>query len=559
MYQPIIECVPNFSEGRDMEIIKKITDAIETVENVRLLDVDPGHATNRTVVTFVGHPDDVIEAAYRAIKKAGELIDMSKHKGEHPRMGATDVCPLIPISGITMEETARYAHKLGKRVGEELSIPVFMYESAATKPERKNLATIRAGEYEGFATKLKDSKWKPDYGAAVMNTQSGATAIGARDFLIAYNVNLNSTSERRANSVAFDVREVGRVKTNEKGKPVLDDNNEPIRIPGACKSVKAIGWYIEEYGISQISMNLTNVQDTPLHIAFEECCKSATARGMRVTGSELVGLVPKSVLVDAGKYFLEKQKLSVGVSEKELIHIAVRTLGLNELSPFDPDKKIIEYLLEDKSARPLAYKTLIDFANATASESPVPGGGSSSAYVGVLGVALGTMVANLSSHKKGWDDKTTYFSQLAEKGQVIKDKLMILVDEDTQAYNKIIEAIRMPKATDEEKQMRREALNLAIKGAIETPLEVMRVSLSSMELIKEVATHGYPNSISDAAVGAICVRTAVEGAGFNVKINCIGFKDEAYVMNAKQQVHEMLEKAREMERDIVEIVENIMK
>ena len=558
MYQPIVECVPNFSEGRDMKIIKQITDEIETVEGVRLLDVDPGKATNRTVVTFVGHPDAVVEAAYKAIKKAGELIDMSKHKGEHPRMGATDVCPLIPISGITMEETAQYAHKLGKRVGEELNIPVYMYESAATKPERKNLATVRAGEYEGFTTKLKDSKWKPDYGVSVMNTHSGATAIGARDFLIAYNVNLNTTSERRANSVAFDVREVGRTKTNEKGKPVLDEDNEPIRIPGACKSVKAIGWYIEEYGIAQISMNLTNIQDTPLHIAFDECCKSATERGLRVTGSELVGLVPKSVLVDAGKYFLEKQRRSVGVSEKELIHIAVRTLGLDELSPFDPDKKIIEYLLEDKTARPLAHMTLLEFADATASESPVPGGGSASAYVGVLGIALGTMVANLSSHKKGWDGKITFFSQIAEQGQIIKDKLMMLVDADTQAYNKIIEAIRMPKATDEDKQLRREALNLATKGAIEIPLEVMRVSLSSMVLIKEMATHGNPNSVSDAGVGAICVRTAVEGAGLNVKINCSGFKDVEYVANAKKQVHEMLEKAKEMEREIVEIVEKLM-
>jgi glutamate formiminotransferase/formiminotetrahydrofolate cyclodeaminase len=558
MHEPIIECVPNFSEGRDMKIIKQITDEIEAVEGVRLLDVDPGKATNRTVVTFVGHPDVVIEAAYRAIKKAGELIDMSKHKGEHPRMGATDVCPLIPIAGITMEQTAAYAHKLGKRVGEELNIPIYMYESAATQPERKNLASIRAGEYEGFATKIKDPKWKPDYGSAVMNTHAGVTAIGARDFLIAYNVNLNTTSERRANSIAFDVREVGRVKTNERGKPVLDDAGQPIRIPGACKSVKAIGWYIEEYGVAQISMNLTNINDTPLHIAFDECCKSATARGMRVTGSELVGLVPKSVLVDAGKYFLEKQRRSKGVSERELIHIAVRTLGLDELSPFDPDKKVIEYLMENKAARPLAHKTLIEFADATASEGPVPGGGSASAYVGVLGVALGTMVANLSSHKKGWDDKIKYFSDLAEKGQAIKDKLMQLVDADTQAYNKIIEAIRMPKSTDEEKAQRKAALNLATKGAIEIPMEVMKTALSSMDLIKEMATHGNPNSVSDAGVGAICVRTAVEGAGLNVKINCVGFEDKEYVDDAKNQVNEMLDKAKTMEREIVSIVEKLM-
>ncbi|MCZ2101848.1 MAG: glutamate formimidoyltransferase [Chitinophagales bacterium] len=558
MYQPIVECVPNFSEGRDMKVIKQITDEIESVEGVRLLDVDPGKATNRTVVTFVGHPDVVIEAAYRAIKKAGEVIDMSKHKGEHPRMGATDVCPLIPIANISMEETAAYAHKLGQRVGNELNIPIYMYESAATQPERRNLANIRAGEYEGFATKIKDAKWKPDYGAAVMNTHAGVTAIGARDFLIAYNINLNTTSERRANSVAFDVREVGRVKTNEKGKKVLDENGQPIRIPGVCKSVKAIGWYIEEYGVAQISMNLTNINDTPLHIAFDECCKSATARGMRVTGSELVGLVPKSVLVDAGKYFLEKQRRSVGISERELIHIAVRTLGLDELAPFDPDKKVIEYLLEDKSARPLAYKTLTEFADSTASETPVPGGGSASAYVGVLGVALGTMVANLSSHKKGWDDKITYFSEWAEKGQAIKDKLLRLVDADTQAYNKIIEAIRMPKATDVEKQLRKEALNAATKGAIEAPMEVMRVSLSSMELIKAMATHGNPNSVSDAGVGAICVRTAIEGAGLNVKINCVGFEDQAYVANAKQQVADMLDQAKVMEQEILAIVEKLM-
>lgn len=558
MHEPIIECVPNFSEGRDMKIIKQITDEIEAVEGVRLLDVDPGKATNRTVVTFVGHPEVVIEAAYRAIKKSGELIDMSKHKGEHPRMGATDVCPLIPIAGITMEETAAYAHKLGKRVGEELNIPVYMYESAATQPERKNLASIRAGEYEGFTTKIKDPKWKPDYGSALMNIHAGVTAIGARDFLIAYNVNLNTTSERRANSVAFDVREVGRVKTNERGKPILDDAGQPIRIPGVCKSVKAIGWYIEEYGVAQISMNLTNTNDTPLHIAFDECCKSATARGMRVTGSELVGLVPKSVLLDAGKYFLEKQRRSKGVSERELIHIAVRTLGLDELSTFDPDKKVIEYLMENKAARPLAHKTLIEFADATASEGPVPGGGSASAYVGVLGVALGTMVANLSSHKKGWDDKIKYFSDLAEKGQAIKDKLMQLVDADTQAYNKIIEAIRMPKSTDEEKAQRKVALNAATKGAIEIPMEVMKTALSSMDLIKEMATHGNPNSVSDAGVGAICVRTAVEGAGLNVKINCVGFEDKEYVDDAKSQVNEMLDKAKAMEREIVSIVEKLM-
>lgn len=554
----IIECVPNFSEGRDMTIIRQITDEIEKVEGVRLLDVDPGKATNRTVVTFVGHPKAVIEAAYQAIKKAAELIDMSKHSGEHPRMGATDVCPLIPISGISMEETAAYAHELGKRVGETLDIPIFMYEAAATKPERQNLATIRAGEYEGMAAKLKDPKWYPDYGTNTFNEGAGATVIGARDFLVAYNVNLNTTSVRRANSVAFDVRENGRIKTDGKGKNVLDASGEPVRIPGACKSVKAIGWYIEEYGIAQISMNLTNINETPLHIAFDECCKSAQSRGLRVTGSELVGLVPKSVLIDAGKHFLKQQKRSVGISERELIHIAVRTLGLDELSPFDPAKKVIEYLMEDKTAHPLVQKTLIDFANETASESPAPGGGSISAYVGALGVSLGTMVANLSSHKVGWDDKIDYFSQKAEEGQKLKDTLIDLVDADTHAFNKIMDALKMPKATYEDKAARKSAMHAATVGAIEVPLKVMKVSLESMNMLKEMAENGNPNSVSDAGVGALCARTAVEGAALNVRINCSGFDDKEFVTNALAQAEEMLKNAREMEREIIHLVEKLI-
>ena len=554
----IIECVPNFSEGRDMSIIKQITDEIEKTDGVRLLDVDPGKATNRTVVTFVGHPKAVIEAAYQAIKKAAELIDMSKHSGEHPRMGATDVCPLIPISGISMEETAAFAHQLGKRVGEALHIPVFMYESAATKPERQNLATIRAGEYEGMAAKLKDPKWYPDYGTNTFNEKAGATVIGARDFLVAYNVNLNTTSVRRANSVAFDVRENGRIKTDARGKNLLDDSGEPIRIPGACKSVKAIGWYIEEYGIAQISMNLTNIHETPLHIAFDECCKSAQSRGLRVTGSELVGLVPKSVLIDAGKHFLKQQKRSIGVSEKELIHIAVRTLGLDELSPFDPSKKVIEYLMEDKSAHPLVQKTLVDLANETASESPAPGGGSISAYVGVLGVSLGTMVANLSSHKVGWDDKIEYFSEKAEEGQKLKDTLLDLVDADTHAFNKIMDALRMPKATEDEKSARKAAMHAATIGAIEVPLRVMKISLQSMYMLKEMATNGNPNSVSDAGVGALCARTAVEGAALNVRINCSGFDDKDYVADALAQAKEMLQKAKEAEREIIALVEKLI-
>jgi glutamate formiminotransferase / formiminotetrahydrofolate cyclodeaminase len=554
----IIECVPNFSEGRDMTIIKQITDEIEKTDGVRLLDVDPGKATNRTVVTFVGHPKAVIEAAYQAIKKAAELIDMSKHSGEHPRMGATDVCPLIPISGITMEETAAYAHQLGKRVGEGLQIPVFMYESAATKPERQNLAIIRAGEYEGMAAKLKDPKWYPDYGTNTFNEKAGATVIGARDFLVAYNVNLNTTSVRRANSVAFDVRENGRIKTDTTGKNVLDDSGEPIRIPGACKSVKAIGWYIDEYGIAQISMNLTNIHETPLHIAFDECCKSAQSRGLRVTGSELVGLVPKSVLTDAGKHFLKQQKRSIGVSEKELIHIAVRTLGLDELATFDPSKKVIEYLMEDKSTHPLVQKTLIDFANETASESPAPGGGSISAYVGALGISLGTMVANLSSHKVGWDDRIDYFSDKADEGQKLKDTLLDLVDADTHAFNKIMDALRMPKSTDDEKAARKSAMHAATIGAIEVPLRVMKISLQSMDMLKEMAEKGNPNSVSDAGVGALCARTAVEGAALNVRINCSGFDDKTYVADALAQAEEMLQKAKEAEREIIAVVEKLI-
>lgn len=555
----LIECVPNFSEGRNMNIIKQITDEIEKVEGVRLLDVDPGKATNRTVITFVGHPQAVVEAAYLAIKKAAELIDMTKHTGEHPRMGATDVCPLIPIAGISMEETAAYAHQLGKRVGETLNIPVFMYEAAATKADRKNLATIRAGEYEGMAAKLNDPNWFPDYGTNVFNEKAGATVIGARDFLVAYNVNLNTTSVRRANSVAFDVRENGRIKTDAKGKNVFDENGEAVRIPGACKSVKAIGWYIEEYGIAQISMNLTNIHETPLHIAFDECCKSAQARGLRVTGSELVGLVPKSVLVDAGKYFLKKQKRSSGISEKELIHIAVRTLGLDELAPFDPTVKVIEYLLEEKLTSKLVDKTLIEFANETASESPAPGGGSISAYVGALGVSLGTMVANLSSHKVGWDDRIDYFSDHAESGQALKDQLLSLVDADTQAFNKIMDALKMPKDTDVEKKARKTALHAATIGAIDVPLKVMNVAFESMTLLRQMAENGNPNSVSDAGVGALCARTAVEGAALNVRINCSGFDDEAFVKDALSKAESTLSKAREMEKEIIQIVEKLIK
>jgi len=558
----LIECVPNFSEGRNMEIIKQITDEIEKVEGVQLLDVDPGKATNRTVVTFVGEPDNVIEAAFQAIKKASELIDMSKHKGEHPRMGATDVCPLIPISNITMKEVVVYAKKLAQRAGKELDIPFFLYESAASKPYRKNLATIRAGEYENLPKKLEDPKWKPDYGPAVFNAKSGATAIGARDFLIAYNVNLNTTSVRRANTVAFDIREKGRVKRQGgklSGKILRNKAGEPLRTKGKCKSVKAIGWYIEEYGLAQISMNLTNINDTSLHKAFEECRKSATKHGMRVTGSEIVGLVPKQVLLDAGKHFLKLQKRSVGISEEEIIHVAVKSLGLDELSPFDPKKKIIEYLLEGEDQFPLLSKNLKEFADVTASESPAPGGGSIAAYVGALGVSLGTMVANLSAHKRGWDDKWEYFSDVAETGQDIKDRLLQLVDEDTKAFNEIISAIRMPKSSVAEKKARKNAMNDATKNAIEVPLQVMEQGLKSFPLLKLMANKGNPNSVSDAGVGALCAYTAVYGAYLNVRINCDGFGEEAYVTKTLKKAKTLLGKAEKEKAAILKVVEKTIK
>mgnify|MGYP000985252483 FL=1 len=552
--KPIIECVPNFSEGKNKVVIDQISQAIAETEGVSLLNVDPGAATNRTVVTFTGHPDAVVEAAFRGIKKAAELIDMTKHKGEHPRMGATDVCPLIPISGITMEETAKYAEKLGERVGRELNIPVYLYEAAAKKPERQNLATIRAGEYEGFFQKITDPEWKPDFGPAVMNAQSGATVIGARDFLVAYNVNLNTVSERKANSVAFDVREAGRVM--KKGETIMrDENGEALREPGKLKCVKGIGWFIEEYGIAQVSMNLTNLQVTSLHEAFEACCESATRRGMRVTGSELVGLVPKNVMLEAGRYFLKKQGRSTGVSEKELIFIAVKSLGLDELAPFDPMERVIEYKMASANQNPLVQKTLTDFADTTASESPAPGGGSVSAYVGALGAALGTMVANLSAGKKGWEKQIGYFSDFADKGQAIKDKLLYLVDEDTRAFNAIITAVRMPKATDEEKQMRKNAMHEATRYAIQIPLEVMKTAFDAFELVDAMVKKGNVNSISDAGVGGLCLKTAIYGAYLNVKINCAGFDDENYVRTVNEEAENILEEAIKKEKAIVKAVE----
>ncbi|KAA3638384.1 MAG: glutamate formimidoyltransferase, partial [Bacteroidetes bacterium] len=558
MSKQIIECVPNFSEGRDMDVIRQITDVIESVDGVKLLDVDPGAATNRTVVTFVGEPAPVIEAAFLAIKKASEVIDMSKHQGEHPRMGATDVCPLIPISNISMEEVVKWAHKLGERAGKELGTPFYMYESAATKPEWSNLATVRSGEYEALHKKMSDPAWKPDYGPAKFNAAAGATAIGARDFLVAYNVNLNTTSVRRANSIAFDVRGKGRVKREGDpvtGKILRDENGDPLRVPGACKSVKGIGWYIEEYGIAQISMNLTNISITPLHIAFEEVCKSAERRGMRVTGSELVGLVPLKVLIDAGKYFLKKQRRSTGIAESEIIKIAVKTLGLDELAPFDPNKKIIEYQLRDESSAPLVGMKLDQFANETASESMAPGGGSISAYVGALGASLATMVANLSSHKRGWDDRWEEFSEWAEKGQKLKDDLLHMVDEDTASFNGIIDAMRMPKSTEAEKSARKEAIQAATKYAIEVPFRVMELSLDSFGLIKAMANTGNPNSVTDAAVGGLCARAAVRGAYLNVRINTGDLQDKAFVEDILARGQKIVDAAETAEKELMEIVE----
>lgn len=545
----LIECVPNFSEGNDLSVIKAITDAIEGVDGAKLLNVDPGRATNRTVVTFVGEPEPVVEAAFRGMKKAAELIDMRKHKGEHPRMGATDVCPLIPVSGITMEETVAFAKQLGKRVGEELNIPVYLYEYAASAPHRKNLSAIREGEYEGIAEKIKKPEWKPDYGRAQFNEKSGSTVIGTRDFLVAYNVNLNTTSVRKANSVAFDIRENGRVTKNAKGEIEKDKNGNALRVPGKCKAVKAIGWFIKEYGIAQVSINLTNLSVTPVHIAFDEACKSAEARGLRVTGSELVGLIPLKSLLDAGKFFLRKQQASAGVSEQQLINIAVKSLGLDELAPFQPKKKIIEYMLEENAA-PLIQMNLRAFADETASESPAPGGGSIAAYVGALGVSLATMVANLSAGKKGWEAQLGEFSAYAEKGQALKDKLLKLVDDDTQAFNAIMAAYQLPKGSQE----RKDALQKATKQAIEVPFTVMKLALEAMELLQAMAEKGNPNSISDVGVGALSARCSVLGAWLNVQINMKGLEDKTFAGKILKEGERMAEQAEEREKEILKTV-----
>ena len=549
---PIIECVPNFSEGRNPLIIQTITNEIESVESVRLLNVDPGKTTNRTVVTFVGPPEAVVEAAFLAIRKAGELIDMRQHTGEHPRMGATDVCPLIPVSGISMEETVRWARILAERVGKELNLPVYLYEAAQGNKLRNNLSVIRAGEYEGFFEKIKKPEWKPDFGPAIFDEKRGATVIGARDFLVAYNVNLNTTSIRRANSVAFDVREAGRIKRAGDpvyGEIVKDEKGQPVMIPGSLKSVKAIGWFIKEYGIAQISMNLTNISVTPLHVAFDEVCRKAEARGIRVTGSELVGLIPLQSLLDAGKYFLKKQKRSAGVSEKELIRIATISMGLNELAPFKPEERIIEYLLKDPVDDKLVRLSLTDFADETASESPAPGGGSVAAYIGALGASLGAMVANLSAQKKEWES----FSDWAEKAAGYKKELITMVDADTRAFEGIMAARSLPKSTESEKAFRINAMEKATLHAIEVPFHVMKISLQSMDVLKVMAAEGNPNSKSDAGVGAVCARSAVIGAYLNVCINATGSASDniAAILSEGRKIQES---AVAKEKEILDLI-----
>ena len=564
MEKKLIECVPNISEGRDLDKIQTIANVVETIEGVKLLDIDPGNATNRTVITFVGSPEKVIEAAFLLIQKAAELIDMSKHSGEHPRFGATDVCPLVPISGISLEETAVYAHQLGERVGKELGIPGYFYENAAKNEQRINLAHCRSGEYEGLKDKLNNPEWAPDFGPTEYNTsvaRTGAIAISARDFLIAYNVNLNTTSTRRANAIAFDIREAGRVKREgnpSTGKKVLDSNGEPVRIPGKLKAVKGIGWYIEEYGIAQISYNLTNISITSMHEAFDATCISAHQRGLRVTGSELIGLIPLQAMLDAADYYLIKQERSLGISESEKIKIAVKSLGLDDLKPFNPQEKIIEYQLSKGQAPRLIDLTAKDLAEETASESMAPGGGSISAYVGALGVSLGTMVANLSAHKPGWDEKWENFSEWAVKGQAYKDRLLFLVDEDTNSFNKIIESFRLAKGTAEEKGIRKEAIQSATKYATEIPFQVMETAHDSMEVMQAMIKEGLANSLSDAAVGILCARTAVVGAYFNVRINAKDITDQGYVKAILDKAKKVFEASLKIEEEMMETINSKM-
>ena len=556
----LIECVPNISEGRDKEKIELISKVVEKVEGVKLLNVDPGNATNRTVITFIGEPQNVIDAAFLLVKTAQENIDMSTHKGEHPRMGATDVCPLVPISNITMQETVEWAQKLAKKIGDELGIPVYCYEDAATKPERKNLANCRSGEYEAMSKKIETKEWKPDYGPDKFNEtvkKSGVTAVGARDFLIAYNVNLNTTSTRRANSIAFDIREAGRIKReggNLDGKIIKDKKGNPLREPGMFKSVKGIGWFIKEYNIAQISYNLTDINVSPLHLVFDKTCEQATKKGIRVTGSELIGLVPKKVLIDAGEYFLNKQKRSLGVPESEIINIAVKSLGLDDLFDFNPKERIIEYLIEEPKEK-LSSLSLTDFANETSSESPAPGGGSISAYCGTLAASLTTMVANLSSHKRGWDDRWEFFSDWAKKGLDVQNELIDLVDKDTDAFNQIIESIRLPKVTEEEIKKRNEAISKATKNAILVPLSIMEKAYDCMKITKEMALHGNPNSISDAGVASLCAIAAIKGGLLNVKINCKDFDDLKFIDSINKKTDTIIKKSKKLEIEIMNIVE----
>lgn len=560
MEKRIVECVPNFSEGRDMTVIKQITDVIESVEGIKLLDVDPGKATNRTVVTFVGEIEAVVEAAFRCVAKAGEVIDMRNHHGEHPRMGATDVLPLIPVSGITMEETAEYARKLAARIASEAGIPTYCYEYAAIRPERKKLAVCREGEYEGLKPRFGNPAQMPDFGGEEWNERvaaTGCTAVGARDFLIAINFNLNTTSTRRANAIAFDVRERGRVKRegdSPVGKILKDENGNDIYIPGTLKSTAAIGWFIKEYGIAQVSMNITNIAVTPVHIAFEEVSAKAAARGVRVTGTEIVGLVPKSTLIDAGKYFLRKQQRSVGISEQEIIKIAVKSMGLDDLKPFDVKNKVIEYMLEGKTEEKLVDMTVSDFAAETASESAAPGGGSIAAYMGALGAALGTMVANLSSHKAGWDACWEEFSDYAERGQALLTELLFLVDEDTRAFNKVMDAFGLPKNTDQEKAARTKAIQVATLYATQIPFRVMKASMEVFDIVEQMAKEGNPNSVSDAGVGALAARSAVLGAWLNVRINAAGIKNRELVDPILEEAADMAKQAQERESVILDIV-----
>ena len=565
MQKRIIECVPNFSEGRDMEVIKQITNAIEAVKGVKLLDVDPGEATNRTVITFVGEPEAVADAAVASIKRATELIDMRLHKGAHPRMGACDVCPLIPVSGITMDECAELARDLAKRIADELAVPTYCYEAAAFKPERRNLAVCREGEYEALPEKMANEDKRPDFGARAYDegiARTGATAVGARDFLVAVNYNLNTTSTRRANAIAFDVREKGRPKREGNpitGKIIKDENGEPVMIPGTLKACKAIGWFIEEYGIAQVSMNMTNLSVTPLHVAFDEVCRAADARGVRVTGTEIVGLVPKKTLVDAGRHFLLKQHRSTGLPERELVRIAIESMGLSNLKEFKPEEKVVEYILEaeeQKSVKKLADMTCAAFAEETASESPAPGGGSISAYMGALAAALGTMVANLSSHKAGWDDRWEFFSCWAEKGMAVMNELLALVDEDTAAFNRIMDVFGMPKGTAEEKAARAAAMEVATLYATEVPLRTMKAAYKAFEVVRAMAVEGNPNSVSDAGVGALAARSAVMGACLNVRINAAGLKDRAAAERLVDEAMEIQALAQQAEKEILAIVDS---